>query len=180
MIKLRSFLRKQESNLNKNAGFTVSELLMASVVMVLVLAGIIGASRMVQTDMAERNAQVTLHQQARGAMERMVHGVYGTDGIREASSVTIPSSTTIRYTSGIDSTERSFYLSGNEIMYDPDTSTSDNEISIARLVKSSSGLTFSMSDVSGNSIITINLSMEDQVMGDTVTLDLSTQATLRN
>ncbi|MFC1644244.1 hypothetical protein ACFL5C_02895 [Candidatus Omnitrophota bacterium] len=145
--------------------------------MVLVMLGVIAVYLVAQTVWIEGNARINLQRQARTAMEEMVRGVDGTDGIREAASVTISGGTNIQYTSGVDGTERSFYLSGDEIMYDPDTSSGGDEFSIGENVRTTpSGLSFSESD----DVVTIDLSMEDQVGDKTISVDLSGQVKLRN
>ena len=153
-------------------GFTIIELVIVTAIMGLVIGGVIAIYIMGTTAWKEGSVQVALQRGGSIAMEKMVRGVYGTDGIREASSA--PSSTnTITYTSGIDNQERSFYLSSGEIMYDPNTSISDDEFSIAENV---TGLTFAVSD----SLVTIDLNLEGQVIDKTIKVDLSTEVKLRN
>jgi len=121
----------------------------------------------------EGSTQITLQREASTVMEKMVRGVDGQNGIREASSVTTPTSDCIQYISGVDGQERSFYLDGTDIMYDPDTSTASDEYSAAEDV---SGLAFS---VSGD-IITVDLNMLRAAGPRDMTLNLSTVIKLRN
>ncbi len=58
-------------------------------------------------------------------------------------------------------------------MYDPNTSASDDESSIAENV---TGLTFAVS----GSLVTIDLNLEGQVIDRKINVDLSTQVKLRN
>ena len=158
-------------------GFTIIELLMATTIMTLVISGSITIYIMSLTAWKEGSVQIALQRKASIAMEKMLRGVTGMDGIREADTVVLPNTTTIQYTSGIDSITRSFYLNGDKIMYDPDTSISGDQFCIAEKVRTSpSGLTFA---VSGD-IVTINLSTQEQVMDNMVTIDLSTLVNLRN
>ena len=159
-------------------GFTIIELLTVMVIMGLVIGGVIAIYTMSATVWKEGSVQVVLQRGGSIAMEKMVRGVYGTDGIREASNVALSvSNTKIEYTntSEVGGPERSFYLSGSEIMYDPNTDplVLNDEFSIAENV---TGVEFS---VSGN-IVTIDLIMEGQVIDRKINVDLSTQVKLRN
>lgn len=154
-------------------GFTVIEFLIASTIMVLVTGGIMAIFLMSMNTWKEGSAQLVLQRKASMVMEKIVRGVDGENGVREAGSISIPSSDTIRYTSGIDGTERSFYLSTSDLMYDPDTSTAADEYSIADKID---GLTFSIS----GSMVTINLSMQDTVRDTTIDVDFTTNVKLRN
>ncbi len=158
-------------------GFTIIELVIVTAIMGLVIGGVIAIYIMGTTAWKEGSVQVALQRGGSIAVEKMIRGVDGTNGIREASSVELYTSDTvynvIRYTSGIDSQERSFYLSSGEIMYDPNTSISDDEFSIAENV---TGLTFAVSD----SLVTIDLNLEGQVIDRTIKVDLSTEVKLRN
>ena len=154
-------------------GFTVMETLLAAFILVFVVGCAAIVYLMSVTTWKEASAQISLQREASAAMEKMVRGVDGTDGIREAGNVIIGSGI-ITYTSGIDSGQRKFYLSDGKIMYDPDTTTPDDEFSIAQNVRAS-GLTFS----NGN-IITIDLGMSKQVIDKNIDVDLTTKVNLRN
>lgn len=154
-------------------GFTIIELFLVTFIMLLAIGGAIVIYLMLLTAWKEGGVQIALQREASIAMEKMARGIDGMNGIREAKSVTLPNTTTIRYTSGIDSQERSFYLSGSELIYDPDTSSSDDEFSIAENVRTTA---FSISD----NLVTIDLGLEDQVIDKAINVDLSTQVKLRN
>ena len=110
----------------------------------------------------------------------LVRGINGTNGIREADALEVIISnggTKIEYISGIDGKERSFYLSGSKIMYDPDTSTAGDEFSIAEKVKTiPPGLIFVPTD----SGVAINLGMQDMVRDRAINVDLQTEVRCRN
>ena len=151
-------------------GFTIVEVLLATIILLLVVAGVSAVYLMALTTWHEGGAQVMLQRGASIAMEKMVRGIDGTDGIRESKSVTCGSDS-IQYTSGIDDKTRRFYLSNGQIWYDDPDDTSD--ISIATDV---SGLTFSAS----NDRVSITISMADQVRDKSITASLVTQVKLRN
>jgi prepilin-type N-terminal cleavage/methylation domain-containing protein len=151
-------------------GFTIVEVSLATVIMLLVVAGTAAVYLMAMTTWHEGGAQVMLQRGASIAMEKMVRGVDGTDGIRESQSVAC-SSGSIQYTSGIDDKTRRFYLSNGEIWYEDPDETGD--VSIAENV---SGLTFTLS----NDRVIITITMADQIRDKSITADLSTQVKLRN
>lgn len=161
--------------IHERGGYTLIEIFIALTIVLLVMGGALGIYVMAMTAWKEGGIQISLQRKASIAMEKMVRGVDGRNGIRSASAVSSSSASTIQYTSG---QERSFYLSGSEIMYDPDTSTSNDEYAIAENVTTPSGLTFSVS--ASGTIITINLSMQDNVMGKDINVSVSTQVKLRN
>lgn len=157
----------------RHDGFTLTELMIAILIMALVMTGTVYIYLMSLSAWKEGSAQIMIQREASAVMEKMVRGVSGQNGIREASSVIAPTSDSIQYVSGVDGVERSFYLSGTDIIYDPDTSTASDEYSVAEYV---SGLIFS---VSGD-VITVDLNMLRAAGRRDMTLSLSTVITLRN
>jgi len=149
------------------------ELLIAVTITTLMVAGILAVYLKSLTAWHEGSVQLTLQRKSSMVMERMVRGVDGTNGIREAGNITVPNSYTIQYASGVDGTERSFYLSGSDIMYDSDTSLADDESSIAEKISS---LTFTLS---GN-MVTITLNMQEAVRDRNLQIDLTTRIKVRN
>lgn len=160
-------------NVNNRKAFTLIELLIASLIGTLVVAGVWFIYLMSTNIWKEGYVQVTLQQEAGLAMDKMVWGMDERNAIREASSVSIPNSYTIKYTSGIDSVERSFYLENGEILYDPDTSSTDDEYAIAEDVSS---LTFSQT----GDVVTITLNAQQDVRGKYINVLLTTRVALRN
>lgn len=156
-------------------GFTLIELSIVMLIIVLVIGGVMFVYTMSTTAWKEGSAQIILQREGSIAMEKMVRGINGTNGIREAgSALTSVSNTKIEYTSGIDDRERSFRLSGSEIKYDPNTiDPNDVELIIAEHV---TGLEFTIS----GDIVTIELSLMDEVVDRPINVDLSTNVRLRN
>ena len=159
-------------------GFSFVELLVAVVISLLIVGGAIAIYLTCLTSWKEDSIQAFLQRQASITLEQMVRGISGNDGIREASSVNIPNSSTIEYTSGIDSVTRSFYLvESAQIIYDPNISVSSDEYSIVDNVRTGpEGVTFS----ENGGIVTINLGLGKQVLDKTISVDLTTQIKLRN
>ena len=158
-------------------GFTITEILVATSVIALLVGGTIAIYIRCLKVWEEGSMEASLQRNANTTMEKMVRGIDGMDGIREAKLVALPNANTIQYTSGIDSKERSFYLNGSQIMYDPDTSISGDEYSITDNVRTSpAGLTFT---ISGN-LVSINLGMEGRIMDKIIPVNLHTEVTLRN
>lgn len=158
----------------RKRGFSLIETLLAASILIFVVACGAVVYLMSLTTWKEASTQISLQREANAAMEKMVRGVNGINGIREAESIAIVTSSNIRYTSGIDSIQRSFYLSSGKIMYDPSTT---NECAIAENVRSN-GLSFSLSPDS--KIVTINLGMGAEVRDKNIYVDLATKVQLRN
>lgn len=153
-------------------GFTIIELLISMAIMLLVIGGALAIYITCLTAWKEGSVQIVLQRGGSIATEKMVRGVDGTNGIREASSAT-SSTNAITYTSGIDGKERKFYLSNGKIWHDPDTSAVGTDPSIAENV---TGLRFAVND----SVVTIELSLAGKVIDKDINVDLSTQVKLRN
>jgi len=156
-------------------GVMLPEVMVASTIMVLVLIALVTFYMAAQVTWIEEDAQVTLQQNARLVMDIMARGEGGTGGIMEATAVTLPNASTVEFTSGIDNIERSFYLLGDDVMYDSNTAVAGGDVSVADSV-APGGLTFALN---GN-VVTINLAMQDQVMGKAFNVDLSTDVIFRN
>ena len=155
-------------------GFSLIEVLIVTSVLVLLTGGAIAIYIRCLNAWEEGSLEASLQRKASTAMEKMVRGIDGTKGIREAKSVTFPDSSTIQYTSGIDDQQRSFHLSTDEIIY---TSASGVESTIAEDVRTApAGLTFS----AAGDLVTINLGMEGRIMDRIIPVNLTTEVTLRN
>lgn len=159
-------------------GFTLVELLVAVLLSALVMGGFWTVYLMCLTSWEQGSTQVALQRDAAVIMEKMVRGVDGTGGIREAVSVDTSVAGRIDYTSDIGGVERerSFYLNGNDIFYDPDTSTASDEYSIAA---NPGGITLAFS--LNNDVVTISLNMQWEVSGEAMpAIIISTRVNLRN
>ena len=160
-------------------GVTLVEFLTATAIVILAVGSVVAVHVMSTTAWKEGNTEIALQRQASIAMEKMMRGVRGIDGIREADSVTLISSNVLEYTSAIDLVERSFYLSGTDLMYDPDTTIASNEYSIAEnLTTTPPGLIFSLN--ANEDIVTIELSMSDRVRDRVINASLTGHVKLRN
>ena len=164
--------------INSNSrALTIIEVLVASAIIIVVIAGSLAFYLVARTAWIDCSKRVPLQRKASLAMEKMVRGVDGSNGIREADAGSViisDSSTKIEYTSGIDAKERSFYLSDSKIIYDPDTVATGDEFDM--ITGKVSSLTFA---VSGD-IVTINLGMQDAVKDKSINVDLQTEVKCRN
>jgi len=158
-------------------GFSLIELMIAILIMALVVVGTLYVYLMSLSAWKEGSTQITLQRKASTVMEKMVRGIDGQNGIRESSSVSITASgDNIEYISGVygqEGEERSFYLSGTDIMYDPDTTTPDDEYAVAENV---SDLIFSAS----GDIVNIDLNMSCEAGSKNMTVNIFTVVELRN
>jgi prepilin-type N-terminal cleavage/methylation domain-containing protein len=112
-------------------GFTLPEAVIALAIFLLLSAAVVSVYLMSLRSWREGSAQVSLQRKLAAAMQRIVQGERGQSesrqhGLREASSVTIVDAQTIEFTSGVDGVTRRIYLHGNELIYDPDASSSVN------------------------------------------------------
>ena len=167
----------------KKKGFTLVEALVASAIIVIVIAGSVAFYLMAYSAWIDCSKRMPLQRKASLAMKKMVRGVDGRNGIREAESVNSPNSSTVCFRSGIDSQVRSFYLDSDEIFYDPTppvTICSGSTSSIANdefvIAENVSGLIFT---VTGD-IVTINLGMQNRVKDKSINVNLRTEVKCRN
>ena len=154
-------------------GFSIIELSVAAIIMSLIVVGILTVDLMTVTAWREGGVQLTLQRKAGVVMEKMVRGIDGLNGIREAGNINIPNNNTILYVSGINAIQRSFSLVGNDIMYDPDTAVAGNEFSIADMVNN---LNFAIN----GDVVTITLGMRERVRDTNIDALLTTQIMIRN
>lgn len=157
-------------------GFTMPEIIIGIVISTMVIGGLIILYITSYNIWAVSSIQASLTQKANLAMDKMLRGVDGTNGIREATSFTLTGNSQVTYTGIRDATERSFYLSGNEIKYSPDTSAEDsaNDIIIA---SDTSSLTFTEIN---NKRVKIELTQEQDFRDKTISFTLKTDVHLRN
>jgi len=111
-------------------GFTLPEVMLALGIFLLVSAAVVGVYLMSLRMWHDGSTQVLLQRKVAAAMQRMVQGQRGSSesrqhGLREASAITVVDDQTIQFTSGVDGVTRRFYLNGNEVVYDPDVTSSD-------------------------------------------------------
>jgi len=131
----------------RSHGFTLIEFLTALALVLILGAGLTAVYLMSVKAWRQGSLQVTLQRKLAVAMDRMVLGQrtdmeHSQHGLREAEQITIMDPHTLEYTSGIDGLKRQFYLSGNEIIYDPGNIASEHRIPIydpSRQEKASEG-----------------------------------------
>jgi len=160
-------------------GMTLPELMIGISIFMLIMGGTLTVYIMSITAWHEGSTQIYLQRDAALAMEKMVRGVSGRNGLREADTVT-PLGNGIAYRSAIDAVERSFYLNvaGDTIMYDPNTADPNAApFAITDNVRTDiPGLTFVLT----GTMVTITLQMRDTVRGKAIDVDLSTAVKMRN
>lgn len=169
-------------------GLTLVEILIAVTIMGLVVGGAISIYLMSITAWKEGSVQIALQRKGSLAMEKMVRGIDGRKGIREAREISSPavgsSATQIDFVDADDSTlTRSFYFSAgldddantvadNQLIYEDENG---NETSIIK--NNLRTLTFNhLSD----DVVTINLGVQDTVRNKEINVDLSTTVKKRN
>lgn len=170
-------------NFNKNPGFTLPEILSASLIVLLIFVALMSFYSLAQAVWIEGNARASLQRQARIAMEAMVRGVDGASGIREAGNVAIGAGDTAINFTDLSLNTRTFYFSPGQ---DADVSTiADNQIiytnesAVDRAITESNVKTLTFSQPSADSV-EITLSMEDTVKDKVINVDLATRIKLRN
>lgn len=110
---------KKNSLLSKdNSAFTLTEVLTATVIMILALGGILSVYIMVSNLGDIEIIRTKELNEGSLIMEKIIRGVNSNDGLREAVSFTITSPSDITYTI-IGGASRRFYLNSNKIYYGP-------------------------------------------------------------
>lgn len=177
--------RGKDSDINKSA-LTIIELLVASVIGLWVTVIAVVLYIVTQATWQDSACCLEIQRNANMAMEKILRGTRADSdsaahGLLDAKTFAIDNPGKIRFTSGVDSKERSFYLSGDCLMYDPDTSVSLDEKAAADKIKK---LKFEdVTDYEANpnkKIISIELTTSKAVKGVDKTVDLSGRALLRN
>lgn len=169
-------------------GFTLAEILIAMPILLLMVGAIAGIYLTFITAWQEDSNQIALQMKASSAIEKMVRGVGGSGGIREAKSgtVTVTGSTMIQYTD-INDTVHKYYLDANtKRVYHDDLSDGQSPYMIADNLRA-----YDVTDDppsfyvdENNGLITINIGLEgsnrrSDGLKDT-NIDYTTQVYLRN
>ena len=162
-------------------GFTFQELIIVVTIMVFIIAGAFTVYLLCYKSWQEATVQASLQRDGSIATEKLVRGVRGAsetkkNGIREAKSFTIPilNNSAIRFVSGVDNQRRSFYLDGNQIMYDPNTLVAGDETVAAKEIEK---LSF---EKLSSQRIKINMTLERYVGDKLINVSLETEVTIRN
>jgi len=169
-------------NFNSRA-LTIVEVLIASAIIVIVIAGSLAFYLVARTVWIDCSKRVPLQRKASLAMEKMVRGINGRYGIREGRANTLNkvASDHLEVTVDMDDSPEvedlrtiSFYKSGSQLIYGLDNSV---------IVEKVSSLEFNPSDPVGpltTNIVTINLGMQDMVRDRPINVDLQTEVRCRN
>lgn len=102
----------------KNRAVTLAEIVIATTIMVFVLMGILSVYFMISDINDYETIRTNELNESYLAMERILRGPAGNDGLREAILMTINSPSDISFTTLSGVTKR-FYLSNNKIYYSP-------------------------------------------------------------
>ena len=121
-------LRSQEAS----GGFVLTEVLVAIGIFLILSGAVTTVYLMSLRTWQQGSTQVALQRKLSTAMQRIVQGERGHDesrqhGLREARDITITNPHTVEFISGVDDTRRRFHLNGNEVIYQPDATSSDGE-----------------------------------------------------
>jgi len=159
-------------------GFTVGELLAASLLTGMAIAAIYTVYIFANETWLKVSVQAELQEKATYGLERMVRGVDGNyKGVQEAQSVTIPavagSGNQILFVDSENgAVSRSFYLSGDDVMY-------QNESAVTSVLVNGDVQTLTFSQPQAG-LIRINLILQRAVLGGTSSINLFTSVDLRN
>ena len=176
----------------KTRGFTLPEVLIGTVLTILVVSGGVAVYVMSQTSWHEGMVEADLQTRASLSMQKMVRGMgrnllsaWGIYGIRDAKSanttgVTPPNPGTVLEFTGTDNVNRSFYLSGDQLIYyDPNRSPATEVIT-----DDVSSLSFYRGDGSSTygseNRVRIELTLQDEVRDKQINVTLTTDVALRN
>jgi hypothetical protein len=126
-------MMKKDHNL---AGYVLTELMLSATVCMLIFLGVYGVFGLANDTWVKSLSVATIQNDTNNVMDLMVRGSRGAsetraNGIREASSFSIPQADRVQFTSGIDGVERSFFVAGSNLIYDPDITVTGNEKIIA-------------------------------------------------
>ncbi len=174
--------------MKKEDGFTLSEILIASAIAVIILAGLIAIYIMSLQTWSEGSSDAYLERNGNLIMEQLIRGRRGRYGLREATTGSIvidadgngitfgvDKNNTPTATTWDDTTCR-FYLSNNRVMYDPDTSVPGDEEAV-----NTKGNVENITFRRENNYIKIQLTMKEQISFSQriLTLDLNTYVFMR-
>ena len=164
-------------NFNSRA-LTIVEVLVASAIIVVVIAGSLAFYLMARSAWIDCSKRIPLQRKASLAMEKMVRGIDGSDGIREAvvQTVLLRDSDSDGKNERIDFTDlsgsgRNFRLVVTEIKYDSSTDPLTTEVT---------DLAFSYPDLTKPRWLRIELTMGKDVRGEWIYVNLRTDVKIRN
>jgi len=174
-------------------GFTLTEILLASFIMTLVVGGTLAIYFMAQDNWSEGNIRDSLQRNASLAMEIMISGFAAQGeakgyGIREGRDPVIVSSSEIQVTvdknstptpnDEMDDTTISYYLDGDgNLIYDPDVNNAEDERTI---IEAQDGLVIELSFAEAAGLVEIELALQRPFRSRNVSVDLFTRVRPRN
>ncbi len=179
---------KQKPLWRGSRGFTLTEVLVAGAVFMILSLGVISVYRMSVRTWHEGCAQVALQRKLSIAMREIMEGGRGCaenrqHGLREASNVNVLTPRTIEFTSGVDGAKREFYLNGNELAYRPANGSIETIYDPSRsgspLVTSSSDTDVQFTQLSDGSV-EVRLMGREKVGDRWVSASLVTRVAPRN
>jgi len=182
--------------LKNNSGFTLTEMMVATMVMVLLM--IAATSTSITTQKVDRNSRIKakLFSQGTQILTRIERGDLGRHGLMKARFLTIAfgaggdqvtfnidKNDTYTPDDTTDDTEMTFYyvdgdadpttMEDNVVMMDPDTSILNDEYSVGNYV---SNLDFTLN----GTVVTVDLSVEETVQGQTYRVNFTRNIWPRN
>jgi len=165
----------------KEKGFSLVELMVATAIM-LVIFGVIASTYLISQRLWRGGfTQITFQSTGRAALEKMARNLRSAIGAAVLDSgnkirfVTDPNRT---YSNASDDITCEYYISGTNIMYDPNTAVSGNEVTLLRNVTKESTTPFFQT--SGNlAVITFKVYKNDALYG-VHWLSMTTSVEMRN
>jgi prepilin-type N-terminal cleavage/methylation domain-containing protein len=165
----------------KEKGFTLTELMVAAGIMLIIL-GVVASAQLISQRLWKAGfTQITFQSTGRIALDKI------TKNLRSATGATIfdngdrirfitdPNRT---YSNASDDVTCEYYISGTDIMYDPNTAVSGNEATLLRNVSKESNIPFFQ--VSGNlAVIAFKVYRNDTLYG-THWSSMTTSISMRN
>jgi len=151
----------------KEKGFTLTELMVAAGIMLIIL-GVVASAQLISQRLWKAGfTQITFQSTGRIALDKITKNLRSATGATIFDNgdrirfVTDPNRT---YGSASDDVTCEYYISGTNIMYDPNIAVSGNEITLLRNVSKESNISFFQ--ISGNlAVITFKVYRNDALYG---------------
>lgn len=166
----------------------MTELLVASVIIVMLMASVFGAFLLIKEVYRDSIASSNLQRGVDTLLATMIRGTKeqggGTFGLRSAVSIPSPGlfpspgQNTISFV-GTDTNTRRFFLSNNTVVYDSPTQNPNQRIIYTAPANSNITLRFISASID-QQIVYVYISVTQQIGGKTVTGSAETNVNLRN
>ncbi|MDP2912222.1 MAG: prepilin-type N-terminal cleavage/methylation domain-containing protein [Candidatus Omnitrophota bacterium] len=132
-------------------GFTLTELMVASGIMLIIL-GVVASSQLISQRLWKAGfTQITFQSTGRIALDKIAKNLRSATGaviFDNGDRIRFTTDPNRTYNNASDDVTCEYYISGTNIMYDPNTSVSGNEVTLLRNVSKESNIPFFQ--VSGN------------------------------